>query len=473
MGDHAPSGGRRFGGGSSQSVREVVQKAQKKFESSSLSVVRGECRSHRKLGRKWTFDLATGDGRMTSVLRCEISAADALKIDSWLRRSDSAVNAALIVGNVLEVQGSLVLNDAGLLVFQVVKIAETFTRRGPMYLQDQATRKLLLSKGVSPDRVNGQSIHCSKQLLPSFPRTLNKVLVISPEDSDGLSDFRSEIQNLEKSLTVTYKTFRGASSAAPEYMAAMISEAAKGKFDLILIVRGGGSWESRRVYDHPAIAGAIADSIVPVATAIGHEKNSSMADRAARFSFNTPTAAGKALSTEMWKRSTKGQVARATGRSNQVSASGPASHHSWQHEKLQRDLAMARKEAADLKNVVASAFQTHVRDLFDLADRRVRLTSVGVSFLTVLLALTLIVRQNTLLGLLSVTPSLAASVLYNFAVLSGAALALRTQYQGRKSRTLRAAKDMRHPPADFDAWRAKIKKTVTVRKLRQLRRHLP
>lgn len=65
--------------------------------------------------------------------------------------------------------------------------------------------------------------------------------------------------------------------------------------DVGVIVRGGGAGTDLLWFDDETIARTIAAMAVPVLTGIGHEHNTSIADRVAHTSYKTPTAVAAAL----------------------------------------------------------------------------------------------------------------------------------------------------------------------------------
>jgi exodeoxyribonuclease VII large subunit len=85
------------------------------------------------------------------------------------------------------------------------------------------------------------------------------------------------------------------SSCVPEISAAIRELDAQPDVDVIVIARGGGSFEDLLPFSSEALIRVAAECVTPLVSAIGHEKDSPLLDLVADLRASTPTDAGKRI----------------------------------------------------------------------------------------------------------------------------------------------------------------------------------
>ena len=132
-----------------------------------------------------------------------------------------------------------------------------------------------------------------KRPLPLYPRRL--AVITSPSGAavrDVLSVLARRFPLLEVDILPTQ--VQGAAAAA-QITALVERTGASGRYDIVLLARGGGSLEDLWAFNDERLARAIAASPVPVVSAVGHETDFSLSDFAADLRAPTPSVAAELL----------------------------------------------------------------------------------------------------------------------------------------------------------------------------------
>jgi exodeoxyribonuclease VII large subunit len=132
-----------------------------------------------------------------------------------------------------------------------------------------------------------------KKPLPMFPRTVG--IITSPTGA-VIRDFLNIVSRRHSGLNVLLSpvSVQG-ESASSEIEAALAELNATNLVDLIVVARGGGSLEDLAAFNSEQVARAIAESRLPVVSAVGHETDFTIADFAADLRAPTPSAAAELI----------------------------------------------------------------------------------------------------------------------------------------------------------------------------------
>ena len=126
----------------------------------------------------------------------------------------------------------------------------------------------------------------------SLPMVIRRIALITAPGSDGQRDFNNVIHNNRYGYVFSVESFltriQGDNASELILQQLKLAEAAKNRFDVIVIVRGGGSDIDFKSFNDYSLAACIALFPVPVLTGIGHDRNTSIADLMAR-QHKTPT----------------------------------------------------------------------------------------------------------------------------------------------------------------------------------------
>ena len=119
-----------------------------------------------------------------------------------------------------------------------------------------------------------------------------RIAIVSSATAAGYRDFMRELQrnNYRFSTTLFESTMQGDGGEDSVVCALEKIAAREDEFDVVAIIRGGGSTSDLALFDSYRIASHVAQFPLPVVTGIGHDKDVSVADMVAHTHCKTPTA---------------------------------------------------------------------------------------------------------------------------------------------------------------------------------------
>lgn len=131
-----------------------------------------------------------------------------------------------------------------------------------------------------------------------IPRYPQKIGIITSLSGVVIHDFTTNLERRGYSLQVIDSRVEG--KDALHDIQASLNTFKKKDIDLLVIMRGGGSWESLQAFNTESVVRAIAKFPIPILTGIGHDVDVTLAELIADKGVSTPTAVAKTLN-EPWK----------------------------------------------------------------------------------------------------------------------------------------------------------------------------
>lgn len=131
-----------------------------------------------------------------------------------------------------------------------------------------------------------------------LPLVIENIALITAPNSDGQRDFQQEIKRNKHqytfSVTEFLTTIQGDTAHKLILEQLRLIEKSKESFDVIAIVRGGGSQTDFKPFDDYELSKCVANFPIPIFTGIGHDRNQSIVDLMAREQ-KTPTKVASLL----------------------------------------------------------------------------------------------------------------------------------------------------------------------------------
>ena len=172
----------------------------------------------------------------------------------------------------------------GKMQFVIKKLEPAVSGKTGLYLLKEQWKKQLTDEGIIP------RAETARRSPPLFPACVG---VVTSRTGAVLQDIRNVIsRRYPLNILLAHTAVQG-DGAHNQITAAIAS--LQGKVDVIIVARGGGSFEDLFEFNHPDVVRAIAASAVPVISAIGHETDTTLADFAADRRVPPPSAAAETV----------------------------------------------------------------------------------------------------------------------------------------------------------------------------------
>jgi exodeoxyribonuclease VII large subunit len=186
-------------------------------------------------------------------------------------------------GDAVRISGSLSIYESR---GQLQLVAET--------MQQTGLGALLAATQALKERLRREGLFDNQRPLPPFPHCIG---VVTSLQGAALRDIVKVCRRRHAAVNLLIYPAAVQGPNCPAEIAAGINwfSAHPDHADVVLVARGGGSWEDLHGFDAEIVARAIAACSIPVITGIGHATDTTIADAAADLHAPTPSAAAELL----------------------------------------------------------------------------------------------------------------------------------------------------------------------------------
>lgn len=130
----------------------------------------------------------------------------------------------------------------------------------------------------------------NKKEIPAYPE---KMGVITSGSGAVIHDILRTVRRRTKGIEVNFWGVAVEGGDASTQMLEAVRNLDAEGLDVILLVRGGGSFEDMMPFNDEALSRAIFEAKTPIVTAIGHDQDTTVADLVSDLRASTPTAAAE------------------------------------------------------------------------------------------------------------------------------------------------------------------------------------
>ncbi|RPI36372.1 MAG: exodeoxyribonuclease VII large subunit [Nitrospiraceae bacterium] len=224
------------------------------------------------------------DSRTIAQVKANIWAYEYRKLS---HKFQAATNESLKPGMKVLLLVAVTFHEVYGLSLNVKDIDPAYTM-GEMALKKREVIERLTKEGI---------MGLNKSL--SLPLVPQRIAVISSPTAAGYGDFFGQLDNNPYGYAFTHTLFpalmQGAEAEQSIIAALRQARQKRDLFDVLVIIRGGGSAIDLNCFDSYNLASQVAKFPLPVITGIGHEKDDTVVDMTAHTKMKTPTAVAEFL----------------------------------------------------------------------------------------------------------------------------------------------------------------------------------
>lgn len=200
----------------------------------------------------------------------------------------SCINCVAFFADSISKNGDKIIAEGELSVYEAKGNYQLIVRN----IERTGLGKILLDLELLKEKLSSQGLFDRKRELPLFPQ---KIGIITSKTGAAVKDILKTFESVKADIDITVYNTLVQGEKAKESIIEGFKYFNNVETDVILISRGGGSFEDLNVFNDIDLAMEVYKSKVIVVTGIGHETDRTLTDYVADVYCHTPTAAAERI----------------------------------------------------------------------------------------------------------------------------------------------------------------------------------
>ncbi len=200
----------------------------------------------------------------------------------------SCINCVAFFADSISKNGDKIIAEGELSVYEVKGTYQLIVRK----IERLGLGKILLDLELLKGKLKAQGLFDRKREMPLFPQ---KIGIITSKSGAAIKDILKTFEGVKANIEITIYNALVQGEKSKDHIIDGLKYFNAVKTDVILISRGGGSFEDLNVFNDIDLAMEVYKSNVVVVTGIGHETDRTLTDYVADVYCHTPTAAAERI----------------------------------------------------------------------------------------------------------------------------------------------------------------------------------
>lgn len=200
----------------------------------------------------------------------------------------SCISCVAFFADSISKNGDKIIAEGELSIYEAKGTCQLIVRN----IERVGLGKILLDLELLKEKLKARGLFDRKRELPVFPQ---KIGIITSKTGAALKDILKTFESVKANIDITIYNSLVQGEKSKESIIEGIRYFNKAETDVILISRGGGSFEDLNVFNDLDLAMEVYKSKVIVVTGIGHETDRTLTDYVADIYCHTPTAAAERI----------------------------------------------------------------------------------------------------------------------------------------------------------------------------------